>query len=397
MTTKEKQERRQEALRDIDWQTLSLGCQHCVERGICGGIRSSAGSLNGCRDFCDCADPHQCRWVCPKNPIKYYLRKNEINGFNFDDVPFAEPVAITKLPDFASVIYARVLGNEILNLPIAALPFSAAFADVNRRPIAYTAEEIAARCNVRARKWILTGVEPDRRVERWWKLDNRREALEAARRAGVILATTPNFSSIIDVPRPDNLHALKRILICWEEIQNAGIAGAVHLNGRTDHDMQRLADFIREHKEIEFVACEFLTGAAKSGCAQSYLDRIKRLVTNVDRPLKLVTRGGFAYMSTLESLFCHVIYLDAAAFTKTHRRKSATVLPSGKIKWSHYGTAPGEPLVALLRHNLSRVAAAHAIRRSGGQLFQVNPDWSVARPKTDPRADHEALQPSFLS
>jgi hypothetical protein len=394
--TKEKLQERQEALRDIDWQTLSLGCQNCVERSVCGGIRSAAGSLNGCRDFCDCADPQQCRWVCPKSPIKYYLRKNETNGFDFDDVPFAKPVAITKLPDFASVVYARKLGEEILDLPIAALPFSAAFANVNRRAIAYTTEEIAARCNVRARKWILSGVEQDRRVERWWKMDNHREALEAARRTGVILATTPNFSSIIDVPRPDNLHALKRILICWEEIQNAGIAGAVHLNGRTDYDMQRMAAFIRIHKEIDFVACEFLTGAAKSDCAQSYLDRIKRLVTKVDRPLKLVTRGGFAYLSTLESLFSQVIFLDAAAFTKTHKRKSATVLPSGKIKWSHYGTAPGAPLVDLLRHNLSRTAAAQAIRRSGGQLFQVNPERSLARPKTDPRTDNEALQAGLL-
>ncbi len=161
--------------------------------------------------------------------------------------------------------------------------------------------------------------------------------------------------------------------------------------------MHRMAEFIRIHKEIDFVACEFLTGTAKSDCAQSYLGRIKRLVTKVDRPLKLVTRGGIAHLNTLESLFSQVIYLDAAAFTRTHKRKSATVLPSGKIKWSHYGTAPGEPLVALLRHNLSRTAAAHAIRRSGGQLFQVKPERSLPRPKADPRANDEALQASLLS
>src|SRR5581483_5632261 len=129
--------------------------------------------------------------------------------------------------------------------PIAALPFSAAFEEIDGNAVAFTSDQLATRCTVRARRWLLSGVEPDQRVERWWKLGQHRQALQAARRAGVILATTPNFSSIIDVPRPDNLHALKRILICWEEIQDAGIAGAVHLNARTDHDMQRMAEFIR--------------------------------------------------------------------------------------------------------------------------------------------------------
>jgi hypothetical protein len=394
--TKEHQRKRQEALRDVDGQTLSLGCQDCVEQGVCGGIRASAGLLDGCREFCDCPDPEQCRWVCPKNPIRYYLRKNEVSGFQFDDVPFAKPLPTTKLPNFASIVYARVLGNDIIELPIAALPFSAAFHDFNGDAIAYTAEENAARCNVRARRWILTGVEKDQRVERWWRLHNHREALNAAKRSGVMLATTPNFSSIIDVPRPDNLHALKRILICWEEIQNAGIACAVHLNGRTDYDMERLAAFIRIHKEIDFVACEFLTGAAQAGCAQSYLDRLKRLVTKVDRPLKLVLRGGFSYLEVLEALFSQVVYLDAAAFTKTHKRKSATVLPSGKVKWSHFETAQGAPLIDLLRHNSALVAAAHSIRRSGGQLFQMQEERSLARQSTDPRTNDESTQPSLL-
>ena len=213
----------------------------------------------------------------------------------------------------------------------------------------------------------------------------------------MILATTPNFSSIIDVPRPDNLHALKRILICWEEIQDAGIAGAVHLNARTDHDMQRMAEFIRIHKEIEFVACEFLTGAASVECANSYLTRIKRLIAKVDRPLKLVLRGGAKHLETLEQLFSQVIYLDAAAFSKTQKRKSATVLPNGKLHWSHRGTERGESLVSLLRHNLNQVVAAHAIRRGGSQLFESNPAPSAPVPKRNPSADDESLQMSLLS
>jgi hypothetical protein len=390
--------KREDALRDNDWETISLGCQGCVERRVCGGLRSSAGLLNGCREFCDCKNPKLCLWVCPKNPRGYFLRKQEINGFDFDDVAFARGIAIDQLPSFISVVFPRVLGPEVIRVPIAALPFSAAFDEQDGDAVAFSSSELAARCSVRAKRWVLSGVEGDQRVERWWKLNNRRSALEKARRSGVVLATTPNFSSIIDVPRPDNLHALKRILICWEEIQNAGICGAIHLNGRTGHDMQRLAEFICVHKEIEFVACEFLTGTSRFEGAQSYLDRIKRLVATVDRPLKLVLRGGASHLDVLEGLFAQVIYLNAAAFSKTHSRKAATVLASGQIKWADHKTQPGESLVDLLRHNLEKVTAAQAIRRSGGLLFGSDAKVSKACVgKRDSSTDDKALQPSFLS
>ena len=65
-----------------------------------------------------------------------------------------------------------------------------------------------------------------------------------------------------DEVRYNDMHAMKRIGTTWQEIVAAGIPGAYHLNARTPHDYQRLANFIAARPEVSDVAFEFKTGAA---------------------------------------------------------------------------------------------------------------------------------------
>jgi hypothetical protein len=53
------------------------------------------------------------------------------------------------------------------------------------------------------------------------------------------MATTPNYSLFVDRPRWDDLHAMKRIAIVHGEFLEAGMPGALHVNGRTDRDFER--------------------------------------------------------------------------------------------------------------------------------------------------------------
>jgi hypothetical protein len=311
-----------ESLRDDRGESLSLGCQNCVAFKQCGGLRTSTGLVNGCRDLCECLDPATCNWVCSKHPIRYYLRNLEVGGFDFDDIPSAPSVPFPTLgTDFVSIVQPWMLSTERLSVPLASIHFSNAFAEEADIARALTRNELAARFGVAATQLILTGVESDERVERWWRFKERRGALEDIQRSGVVLATTPNFSTMVNVPRPNDLHALKQILICWEEIQTAGITCAVHLNGRTDEDFKRLAKFVRVHSEINSVSFEFLTGARRAPECFRAIERLRQFALSVDRPLVLVLRGGREHLESLLPLFRRVLYLNASAHSKTHSRQ----------------------------------------------------------------------------
>ena len=56
-------------------------------------------------------------------------------------------------------------------------------------------------------------------IERWWERRERAVILTALKVLGIALVTTPNYSVLTDVPRTDNLHAMKRILLAWTEMQ----------------------------------------------------------------------------------------------------------------------------------------------------------------------------------
>src|SRR5690606_30898396 len=81
---------------------------------------------------------------------------------------------------------------------------------------------------------ILTGVDHDSRIEPWWTLGSARPAIiQGLVALGVTLVTTPNFSLILDHPRTDDMHAMKRIAILFAEFLEHGMAAALHPNGRT--------------------------------------------------------------------------------------------------------------------------------------------------------------------
>src|SRR3546814_15481347 len=79
----------------------------------------------------------------------------------------------------------------------------------------------------------------------------------------IALITPPNYSVLTDVPRTDNLHAMKRILMATVEMMQAGLPTALHANARTERDFERWGELIAERPGIQYLAFEFATGAGR--------------------------------------------------------------------------------------------------------------------------------------
>ena len=91
-------------------------------------------------------------------------------------------------------------------------------------------------------------------IERWWELKDRPEILAALNDSVSALVTTPNYSVLTDVPRTDNLYAMKRILLAWTEMAAGGIAVGAACQRPTEHDYVRWGELIADRPEIEILA-----------------------------------------------------------------------------------------------------------------------------------------------
>jgi hypothetical protein len=205
---------------------------------------------------------------------------------------------------------------------------------------------------------ILTGVDHDARIEPWWSLGHARVAIiHSLVRLGIALVTTPNFSLLLDNPRPDDLHAMKRIAITFSEFQQEGLACALHPNGRTMRDFDRWAAFIATRPEISTLAYEFITGSGRSGRRQFHLDRLINIAKVAGRPLDIVVRGDPHIVLLLRAHYREVIYIDTTAFMKAQKRRIAERSVNGALDWNRAYTEPGANLDHILRTNVEEQGA----------------------------------------
>jgi hypothetical protein len=239
---------------------------------------------------------------------------------------------------------------------------------------------------------IVSGVGKDGPIERWWELKERAATLDSLKTLGIALVTTPNYSVLTDVPRTDNLHAMKRILLTWTEMAAAGLPAALHVNGRTQQDYVRWGDLVGERSEIEILAFEFATGG---GCGQRidwHVAQLCALADRVGRPLALVIRGGGRKLGELQNHFAHVSLIDTEAFSRTIRRRRAYLTESGRLRWAKFPTPKGAPIDDLLAHNVALLRASY--ESSTRPAPRLRPPTRRARGATYRHS--EPVQPGFL-
>ncbi|RSY85969.1 DUF4417 domain-containing protein [Sphingomonas koreensis] len=337
----------------------ALGCTNCVDKDICGGAHRAPGFFD-CEGYCNCLDKASCDLVCRGNPASFVERLREIGGLSLGNAPRAPLNPVAPLPAMIPLIEHKSARQRRLNFPIVALRLHKLI-DFDKRVLRFTNREaLATQYGIDPNaRLIVSGVGRDTKIERYWGLSNREEILAELQQIGITLITTPNFSVLSDVPRTDNLHAMKRILLTYGEMASAGLPVALHLNARTGRDYERWAEIIAEREEIQCVTFEFATGAGRGSRIDWHVEHLQKLAAAVGRPLRLILRGGNRVLEELRQSFDAVSMLDTDAFNRTRCRRQAYFTESGQLVWRKHVTAKGAPIDDLLAQNVATLHSHH--------------------------------------
>jgi hypothetical protein len=331
---------------------MSLGCPSCPHFAECGGLHVEAPLLD-CLSLC-CGNPEECSRVCRNKSPEFVAQIREIGGFNLGNTRRAPARPLALCTSIAELIYHGSRREALLRVPTLALRLAdvvdyrlkrARFATRNEMCVAFKIDPV---CNI-----ILTGVDHDARIEPWWSLGHARiTVIRSLVHLGIALVTTPNFSLLLDNPRPDDLHAMKRIAIIFAEFQQEGLACALHPNARTMRDFERWKGFIATRPEVSTLAYEFITGSGRSARRQFHLDGLIDIAKTVDRPLDIVVRGDPQVIPSLRTYYREVIYIDTTAFIKAQKRRLAERSMNDVLEWNRSYTEPGGNLDRILRINI---------------------------------------------
>ena len=377
---------------DPNRHAQSLGCPTCLERYRCGGVHTDAGVLD-CHDLCTCADRASCDMVCRFNPSLFVARMCEVGGLEFNNAPRTKANGVPGLPMIVPFVDHRYSRRAALDEPTVALSLYKLVNLATGKLRVTSRAELAARFLIpEAADVIVSGVDKDGPIEGWWNTRDRRSLLASLKALGITLATTPNYSVLTDVPRTDNLHAMKRILLAWTEMASAGLATGLHVNGRTEYDYLRWGELVAERPEIEILAFEFGTGCGRSERIEWHVTQLCALADRVGRPLAIVVRGGGRKLQQLRQHFAQVTLVDTEAFARTIRRRRAYLTDAGHLKWAKCPTPIGAPIDDLFAHNVRLVRTSYETRL---QLGTESRSLLRRRPRPT-HGDREAVQPRLL-
>ena len=338
---------------DPGTNAMALGCAPCHLRPTCGGL-CVASSIIDCLDLC-CGRPSNCTRVCRNRPAAYVEQLREIDGFELHNIERAPVRPVQLVSKIFPLVYhggsrAKVLAHDafalrlpdLINFKLGTLRFAS------------RAELCAAyRIKLEA-QIILTGVNLDHKIEPWWSLSERRIPLiRGLANIGIALVTSPNFSVVLDQPRTDDMHAIKRIGIVFAEFLNNGLPCALHPNGRTDRDFERWAEFIAVRPEVSVLAYEFITGPGRKSRTPFHLSRLADLARAAGRELDIVVRGHPGVIPNLRQHYRNVIYIETTAFMKSVKRQKAVRYGNRDLQFAPHSTESAAQVDALFTHNLS--------------------------------------------
>lgn len=370
----------------------SLGCPTCLEQDRCGGVHTNAGIFD-CGDLCTCKDKSKCDMVCRSKPSHFVARMREIGGLGFENAPRVSANGVPALPAVVPFVDHRYGRATTLDEPVVAISLYELVNLATGKPHVTSRAELAARFLIPEDAVIIvTGVDKDNPIERWWELEERASILAALKVLGITLITAPNYSVLTDVPRTDNLHSMKRILLAWTEMAAVGLPAALHVNGRTQHDYTRWAELVADRPEIEILAFEFATGCGRGERIDWHVAELCALADRVGRPLSLVIRGGGRKIAELRRHFAQITLVETDAFSKTIRRRRAYLTEAGRLKWAKSPTPKGAPIDDLLAHNIAFVRASYGT--AAKPPLRLKPP--TRRLRRTVHRDGEPVQPSLL-
>jgi hypothetical protein len=281
-----------------------------------------------------------------------------VGTFALDNVPRATAPNAATLPLVVPFLFHGSGRTETLVLPAVALSLYRAFNRLTGQPVFESRDALCAAYRIApTTRIVLSGTDVDAPLERWWGLGEaqRRRTIRALKRTGIALVTTPNYSLFLDVPRWNDLHAIKRIALVHYEFISEGLPAALHVNGRTEADFARWTEYVAARPEVTHLAYEFTTGSSWAGRRERHATWLCDLARAVSRPLHLTVRGGVEVLPELADNFAGITILDTSTFIKTMMRQRAALNGGTRVHWSSAPTARRASLDSLLMHNMPAV------------------------------------------
>lgn len=348
------------SLRDVGSAApCGLGCSACPDFGICGGLHLQNGFFD-CGEMC-CGSPKGCDGrMCRFNMADFARRHIEVGGFELERIAPAPRNDIAPLPVVVPMIYhgkRRLRGFEA---PVVAVRLRDLYFKKIGAPRFASRAQLLDYFRISATaRIIVTGIDNDAVVERWWSLSQQRQAIlhNLKHDLGVDLVTVPNFSLAVSWPRWCDLYSMKRIGLSWHELSTFGIAAALHPNGRTDNDFARWRRFIAARPEVTHLSFEFTTGPGGPGQREKYAERLIQIARAAKRPLHLIVTGGQAVWPMLAAAFETLTVIETSIFMKTQHRQRARQRGNGRLHYERVVTAPGAELADLMHKNACTIGA----------------------------------------
>jgi hypothetical protein len=331
--------------------TKMLGCTSCYNHDLCGGLNVAAGHFS-CRDLCTCKPKEQCNFVCPSRPVSYVRYLKEVGGLGLETIPRTQATILEDMPPSVPMVYGHSARTEPLRATWVALPLAAFFYKRNGQIKFGSVQEVCDAFLIEpGSRWIISGVDFDQSIERYWRSARGSSFIADLAKLKPALVTTPNFSLFVDAPREDNLHNIKRIAICWQELLAAGIPTSLHVNARTDSDWKRWTDFIGERPEVNAISFEFGTGAKYVERGQWHAERLCKLRADVGRELHLTIRGT-RFIEILQESFSRLTLIDTSLYMKSVRRQKLVAEVGAIPRWERSWSLVGEPLDRMFNENI---------------------------------------------
>ncbi|MEX6634562.1 hypothetical protein [Hyphococcus lacteus] len=310
-------------------------------------------NIEDCLWLC-CGKPETCNRVCKNHRHKFVDQVREIGGFRLRDVPRAPALSRPTLPPVVPLVYHGSSRKTPLANPVVALRMADLVNFVTRKPRFEIREALIESFGLSSdARIILSGIDKDERIEPFWSLgDEMENIVRSFKEIGVEHVTTPNFSVVLDHPRYEDLHSIKKIGLMFAAFQSAGMPCALHPNGRTEKDAERWSRFVAERFEVEALAYEFITGPSRKDRKSFHVDHLTMIAENCPRPLDIILRGDPDVIPALRKVFRTVTYIDTTGFMRSIKRQRAVRVGNDHLEWTPTPTAKGAPIDELVEYNL---------------------------------------------
>jgi hypothetical protein len=336
-----------------------IGCWKCEYLPTCGGLEGAL-RLFGCFDHCltrstrrpamtKCAE---FGWTCPNcRPDEFRRRWRQAGGYPHIERPWPQlrVPSTTTLPRYVPKIHHGDARWRPFEAPVVAI---SAYDFLGGLPASISSYEELLRHYSLApgTEIILSGVAPDRLLERYWAKRRGLNLAERFRRLGISVMTSPNYSFFTDAPRVHTKYNARRLQLTTEELSAAGVAVAPHLNAITTKDWDVWANLLRNQPQIQYVAKEFQTGLRFPELGRQAVDALAVLQDRAGRPLHPLLFGSLHLAREVAARFTNFTFIDSTPFMKTMKRQR---LLSGhsRPRWKASHSQPNELLDDLLQHN----------------------------------------------